>query len=247
MNGISFNPNYNQTELNSGFKFQNKPAFQGIPKTPNTTQTKKTVGILSNIYKLLFIPRHEKVVSISDGTVRTISGSKKCTVGKIYPLWSKRPNVIIKDYPSIGIRQKSINQKDKKFDYEISDVTDPNYKISAAYRNIDKNNPEHKDLYDRLDLTYCNKKVSITYDKCKELMRELSKSIDERYRDDMTAMLNPNTRTLESYNELYSRFFKDPEVAGKAILLSPKQANKQTEIAIGSLPHGIKFIIDKLG
>ena len=247
MNSISFTPNCSQTALNSNFKLQNKPAFQGLPKAPNMAQAKQTAGFLSKAYKLFFIPMGERIVSMSDGTVKTVRGSESCIVKKNYPLWSKKPSSIIKDFPKMGVRKKVTPTEGKKFDYEISDTHDPNYKISATYKGITEEHFKHRDYDGAVDITYCDKKISVSPEKRKELLEELSKSIDARFSEDMQSLLDPKKRSLVNFQDLYSRYHKDPEVIGRAILTSPSSINDQVKTVNTSLPHGLKCLIDKLG
>ena len=244
MNSISFTPNYSVQNYRLTNK-SSRPAFTGVPKAPTAVQLKKAGGVVDKLYKLFFLPLGDKMIAkTSDSVVtRAVDGVKVTT--KKFPKWSRKPSVIAEENVNTKVKNTYKMHKDGKFDLEVSDTNTPGYKIAVEYKNLSEKEVSKFNYEGGLDLTYCDKKVSVSPSEREALINEFDKSISDKYDEDIYGLLHKTSKF--SFEELADKYYKDPEVIGRAVLGSPESVNNQLKTVSGSLPYGIEFIMNKLG
>lgn len=247
MNSISFTPSVSAYANVRNNNIQNRPAFTGIPKTPNKAQAKEAAGIAQKVYTLFFVPGGEKVVKMQNGTVLTqvkglVEGNKK--VVKKYAKWSSRPLEALEDNVRTNVREHKVYNPNGTYNVTFKDMHNPQYDVSVGYKGLI--NKEYTfGAYDGpVSLRLCDKSIDISASERNRLIEEFDSSVNKKFGDAFDDLLHQ--RSSVDFETLSNQYYKDPEVIGSAILKSPKYLSEQLSTIPSSMPYGIECIMDKM-
>lgn len=209
--------------------------------------TAKSGRMATFLYNLFFVPKKEKLVSMGENTVQTVSKKgKTTTIRKEYPKWSKTPTLVEYTHPKHRTREIIVSKGKGRCDYELQDISDPNFKTSVEYKNLTHEDYLQGTKIDSMVLNYEGKTVSINDEERKVLLDEMNANLKKRFYDkiDLYFFKEKNyQKTLDVSNEMY----QDPEYIAYTILKSPSTIKGHTKKVGGCVPYGIEFIVNKFG
>jgi len=239
MNTISFTPNitnFNSVKLNKN----NTPSFSGLSKKPSAAEAKKAGNFIQNMYQKLFLRGQGNIKSINNGYVYTenFSNNGAIRTSKKFRLWSRKPQMVVKDNNVTAIREKSVINKDGSVNLDIRDMYTPDYRVSAGYSHV----VDGKDN-GNLRLAYGDKVVDISKEKREGLHEEFNKILDEKFPESLKELTQ---MSHEQFRQYASDFYKTPEAIATSILDSPASLQEQLKTVPRSLPYGIECILDKI-
>ncbi len=248
MNSISLTPNY--SSYSAGINknnYQNRPAFTGITKAPNKTQTKEAMSVAKKLYSVIFVPGSEKIVRIGENSVLTqvkklVHGEKK--VVKKYAKWSSRPLESLEDNIKTNIREHKVFNSNGTYDVTFKDMHSPQFDISVGYKGLVGKEYTFGAYDGPVTLKYCGKSLDISAEKRNELIEELDNSVNKRFGQAFDDFLRHKNNI--NFEELSNKYYQDPEVIGSAILKSPKYLTEQLSTIPSSMPYGIECIMNKM-
>lgn len=228
---------------------RNQVSFTALPKNVSSNQTKNTCNFIKSLYGLFFVPFREKVTAINAGKIQTKSVDKEnsTVIHKMYDLWSKKPNSVIKDDYLLKIREYFKMNNDGSFNYKIRDMHIPEYPVSAEYSNQTNQSLRLRGYSGDIKLCYCDKTANISNEERLSLLDSLDKSINAKYDDEIDEIMHNISDKAAKFDDLYTRFHSDPEVIARSILTSPKSIKDEIKIAETSLPYGVELLVEKAG